>query len=232
MPFRNRTAAYLFFLCFFFTASLWTAGTQSQANAASDSTEQFLTLVPPRPQTEIQRDIELTDQVRSAAVEAERAAREQRTLAATRLEEKKKAISSNKDKLKIARRENKESEVLVLTTEGKALERDKELLEQREALRDAEINLAIRRNELATLTKRALDLELQLAEKRAQQPEASVSTPESARAARILVDMERAVLEAQKRAAQKQDEVADGAQKVIDRQLKTLQAQIDIYGGK
>jgi hypothetical protein len=146
--------------------------------------------------------------------------------------EKKRAISANKDKLKIAKREKNESEKLVLTTEGKTLRRDLELLEQREAIRGAEIELARKRNELAALTKQALDLERQLVLKRTEPTETSASSTDSVRLARVLIDLEKATLEAQKKVADKQREAADGARTVVDRQLKTLQAQQNIYSGK
>ncbi|MBP1623080.1 MAG: hypothetical protein H6Q07_1100 [Acidobacteria bacterium] len=200
--------------------------------AVSETTERFLTLVAPRQIAEIDRDIESADQAQTVAIEAEQRAQEQRSLAAARIQETRKLIDANTERRKAAKREGKQSEAAVLKTEEKALQREKDMLEQREALRDAEINLARRRNELAILSKQALDLERQLALKRQGQTDASVSSPESARAARPLIDLERTVLEAQKRVADKQGEVAKGAKKVTDRQLRTLEAQQNIYGGR
>jgi hypothetical protein len=198
-------------------------GTMTQAE------ERSLMLVPQRSVEEIQRDIDSADQARMAATEAERTAQEQRSSATAMIWEKKKAISANKDTLKIAKRAKNESEKLVLTTEGKALERDLELLEQREALRGDEIDLARKRNELATLTKQALDLERQLILKRTKKTETSASRADSVRIARVLIDLEKATLEAQKNVADKQSEVANRARTVVDRQLKTLQAHQNIY---
>jgi len=103
---------------------------------------------------------------------------------------------------------------------------------QREALRGAEIELARKRNELAALTKQALDLERQLVLKRTEPTETSASGTDSVRIARVLIDLEKATLEAQKKAADKQSEVADGARSVVGRQLKTLHARQNIYSGK
>ena len=189
-------------------------------------------LVPQRNVEEIQRDIDSADQARTAATEAERTTQEQRSSAIAMIAEKKRAISANKDKLKIAKREKNESEKLVLTTEGKTLRRDLDLLEQREAIRGAEIELARKRNELATLTKQALDLERQLVLKRTELAETSARGTDSDRIARVLIDLEKATLEAQKKAADKQSEVADGTRSVVGRRLKTLQARQNIYSGK
>jgi len=205
--------------------------TQLPPTSVLEPQEQFLMLVQPRNVVDIERDVQSAEQARTAAIEAEKTAQEQRSTATTRLEEKNKAIDENKAKLKAAKKEKKESEILLLTTEAKALGRDKDLLEQREALRDAEIDLARGRNELATLTKQALELERQLSLKRAENAGTSVSGPDTAREARVLIDLEKATLEAQKKVADKQGEVADGAKEVVDRQLKTLEAQQNIYGG-
>lgn len=199
--------------------------------AIPETTERFLMLVAPRGIAEIDRDLESAGQAQSVAIEAEQRAQEQRSLAAARIQESKKMIDANKEKQKAAKREGKQSEAVILKTEQKALQREKDMLDKREALRDAEIDLARKRNELGILSKQALDLERQLALKRQAQTDASVSGPESARAARLLIDLEKTVLEAQKRVADKQGRVADGARKVVDRQLKTLEAQQNIYGG-
>jgi len=199
--------------------------------AVPETTERFLTLVAPRQIAEIDRDIESADQAQTVAIEAEQRAQEQRSLAAARIQETRKLIDANTERRKAAKREGKQSEAAVLKTEEKALQREKDMLEQREALRDAEIELARRRNELAYLSKQALDLERQLALERREQTDSSAGEPDSARAARLLIDLEKTVLEAQKRVAGKQGQVADGARKVVDRQLKALEAQRKVYGG-
>lgn len=237
---RNRS----YCIRFLFFAILLLAGSQSFAaqmppsqvtampSIASSPKDKFLMLVPPRDITEIQRDIESAEQDRTAAAEAERTAQEQRAASVARIEEKKLAIAANKDKLKVAKREKKESEILLLETEKNALNRDKNLFEQREGLRDAEIDLARKRSELSILMKQAFDLERQLALKRADQTGDDISGPDGAREARLLIDLEKASLEAQKNVADKQGEVAGSAKKVIVRQLKTLEAQQNIYAGR
>jgi hypothetical protein len=229
---RYRRIGLLFSAAVIIAASRLLFAAQMLPGTMTQAEERSLMLVPQRSVDEIQRDIDSADQARMAATEAERTAQEQRSSATAMIAEKKRAISANKDKLKIAKREKNESEKLVLTTEGKTLRRDLELLEQREALRGAEIELARKRNELAALTKQALDLERQLVLKRTEPTETSASGTDSVRIARVLIDLEKATLEAQKKAADKQSEVADGARSVVGRQLKTLHARQNIYSGK
>lgn len=200
------------------------AAPQTGYSTLTQAEERSLMLVPQRKVEEIQRDMDSADQARTAAMAAERTIQDQRSSVTAMIGEKKKAISANKDKLIKAKGEKSESEKLVLTMVGKSLERDLELLEQREAIRGAEMDLARKRNELATLTKQALDLERQLVLKRTEPAERSASGTDSIRTAQVLIDLEKATLEAQRKVADKQSEVADRARTVVDRQLKTLQA--------
>lgn len=208
------------------------ASDRSTPIVVSPTQDKFLMMVQPRDVTEIQRDIDTADQLQISAAEAERVAQAQRSAAKSRIDEKNQALSTNKSKLKSAKDAKNHAEILLLQSEGKALERDKKLQEERESLRDAEIDLARKRMELASLMKQAFDLERQLATRRGEQPETSVRGPESARAARVVIDMEKATLEMQKKVADKQGEVADRAKRVVDRQLKTLAAQQNVYSGK
>jgi hypothetical protein len=219
-------------IAFLLTAGRPLIAVQNPPAEAKKPADQFLVLVPARDVADIQRDVDSTDRDRTAAGEAERMAQDQRSSLITRIEEKKQAIAANKEKLKAAKKDKNEAEIPLLTAEGKALDRDKDLLEQQLALRDAEISYSRARNELATATKQALDFERQLAQKRVEQGGAGESKSDQARAARWLIDMERATLDAQKKAADKQGEVADGLKKVVAHRLKTLEAQQNIYGGK
>lgn len=196
------------------------------------SQDKFLMLVQPRDITEIERDIQLAEQMEESARESERVGESQKSLAASRIDEQKRAISENKDRMKSAQRTKNDAEVLLLKNEEKALERSKKLHEERESLLGAEIDLAKKRLELASLMKQAFELERQLAIKRWEQTETSVSGPESARSATVVIQMERASLEMQKKVAEKQGEVAGKAKTVVEKQLKTLEAQQKVYAGQ
>ena len=171
--YRHMALIFSTFLCAALAQEYAVA--QMLPDVAVQTSDRFLRLVPMREVTEIQRDIEAAEQARLAAVDAERIAQEERTAAAKLIDEKKQAININKDRQKAAKRDKNNAEMLVLGTEGKALERDKDMLEEREALRDAEIDLSRKRIELATLAKQALELEQQLIAKRIQLPIASTA---------------------------------------------------------
>jgi hypothetical protein len=227
-----QSIVLLISIAFLLTAGRRLMAGQNPPDEAKKPAEQFLVLIPARDVADIQRDVESADRDRTAAGDAERLAQDQKSSLVTLIEEKKQAIAVNKDKLKAAKKDKNEAEIPLLTAEGKSLDRDKELLDQQLALREAEIILARARNEFASTTKQALDFERQLAQKRADQGVAAASKSDQARAARLLLDLEKATLEAQKKAADKQGEITDGLKKAIDHRLKTLEAQQNIFGGK
>ncbi|MDI9612524.1 MAG: hypothetical protein QM330_05600 [Acidobacteriota bacterium] len=208
------------------------ASAETTPVVVSPAQDRFLMLIQPRDLGEIDRDIEMASQLEIAATEAERVAQAGRSASKSRIDEKKQMLSANKDKMKAAKNAKNQSEVLLLESERKALERDKRLHEERESLRAAEIDLARKRAELASRMKQAFDLERQLAVKRGEQSDINVSGPKTARAANVLIDLERATLEMQKKVASSQADVANRAQKVVDRQLKTLTAQQKVFGGR
>jgi hypothetical protein len=207
-------------------------GGQTKPVVVSPPQDRFLMLVPPRDLTEIDRDIEMARQLEISATESERVAQAGRSASKSRIDEKKQALSANKDKLKRAKDEKNDSEVLLLELEKKALERDRKLHEERESLREAEIDLARKRVELAARMRQAFELERQLVIRRGEQSDINVSGPETARSASVVVDLERATLEMQKKVAESQGDVADRARKVVDRQLKTHDAQQKVFAGR
>jgi hypothetical protein len=227
-----RTIAFLILMTFILAASRQLTAVQNPPDDAKKTEDQFILLVPVRDTADIQRDMDSADRERTAAGEAERAALDQRSSLLMQIEDKKKAIVDNKEKLKAAKKDKKEADIPLLTSEAKALDRDKDLLDQQLALRDAEISCARTRNEFATASKQALDFEKQLAQRRADQGVTGANKSDQARAARGLVDLEKTTLAAQKKAADKQSEVADGLKKIIEHRIKTLEAQQNVYGGK
>ena len=198
----------------------------------ADKNEPFLTFIPPRNAAEIKRLIDLSDQEKKKAAENERTALDQRVVIAAKIEEKKQAIAANKEKQKAAKQEKKDSDALLLATQGKALAREKDMLERRASLRDAEIILARTKSELANLKGQALDMERQLSLTRAEQTGSTLNGVEQARYARRVLDTEKVALEALKRVAQKESDVANASKKVINKQISMLEAQQAIYGGK
>ena len=224
----RRTSLRLVFIALF-AAFVPVAGAQTPSDSKVSVTDRFLVLVPVREVADIQRDFDVAEQARLEATDAQQTATQQRSVAATRVDQIKSAITSNKDRRASAKVEKNASEVVALEREGKDLERQKRLLDQRQELRDAEINLAKMRVDLATLRKGEFDLERQLAVKRMEWTGSAAD--KDSKTAETLLSLERDTLNAQKKVAQKQGDVAQGSKSVVDRQLKTLEAQRKLNSG-
>ena len=224
----RRTSLQLVFLSLLTIFAPLVSGRNPQDSNLS-ITDQFLVLVPVRDVAEIQRDFDAAEQFRLAAVEAQDTATQQRSDGAKRVEQIKSDIASNKERRAGARVEKNAAAAVALEREGENLERQRNLLNQRQELRDAEINLAKMRVELATLTKQQFDLERQLAMKRMEWSDSSGDR--DSKMAQSILSLERDTLNAQKKVADKQGQVADGSKNVVNRQLKTLEAQRKLNEG-
>jgi hypothetical protein len=119
-----------------------------------------------------------------------------------------------------------------LEAERKAAEREIELLKRREELRQAETELESKRAEFADLTKRALELELQLSVRRAGRLKSPVGGAGGASLDRVIGELEKQTLEAQRVQAAAGMDVADQEIRVLDRRLELLDAQQKVLGGK
>jgi hypothetical protein len=104
-------------------------------------------------------------------------------------------------------------------------------LEVREELRQAETELETKRVELAALTQRALQLELQLATRRAGRSRTPGGGAGGASLDRVIGELEKQTLEAQRAQAASTAEVSDGEIRVIDRRLDLLDAQQRVLSG-
>lgn len=195
---------------------------------AADS---FLALIPPRSAAEIQRDLVSAEQDRVAADAAQRNAVSLRAGTEARIQAKKNEIETAKDRTSIAKREKREGAVASLEAERKALEREKDLLERRKSLRETEIDLAKKQGELAGLRRQALELENQLALKRAERARVAPGGAEAVRLDQIILDVERGALEAQKRRSERERDVVDREKQVIERRLQIFDARRKLFGG-
>jgi hypothetical protein len=194
--------------------------------------DSFILLVPSRDSTTIKKQIRATAAAVDAAEKARQQAETMRLGATSRIEFKKVEIVRIKDRINVAKKENREADRVGLEAERKAAEREIELLKRREELRDAETDLESRRAELAGLTKSALELELQLAVRRAGRLRTSVGGAGGASLDRVIGELEKQTLEAQRAQAASSIEVSDQEIKVLDRRLELLDAQQKILGGK
>jgi hypothetical protein len=200
--------------------------------AAPTGFDSFLLLVAPRDTVSIKKSLK-------AAVEAEALAGTRREQAETmrlgalaRIEAKKVEIGRLKERIGAAKKENREADRLGMEAERKASEREIELLKGREELRRAETDFEIRRADLAALTAKALQLELQLATRRAGRIRTPVGGAGGASLDRVIGELEKQTLEAQRDQAASSIDVAKTEIVVINRRLELLDAQQSVLGGK
>jgi hypothetical protein len=194
--------------------------------------DSFIMLVPPRDSVTIKKHIRVTAAAIAAAEKARQQAETMRLGATSRIEFKKVEIVRIKDRISLAKKENREADRVGLEAERKAAEREIELLKRREELRQAETELESKRAEFADLTKRALELELQLSVRRAGRLKSPVGGAGGASLDRVIGELEKQTLEAQRVQAAAGMDVADQEIRVLDRRLELLDAQQKVLGGK
>lgn len=199
--------------------------------AATSGFDSFLLLVPPRDTVSIKRSLRAATEAEMLAETRRRQAETMRLGARHRIESKKVEIVRIKERVNIAKKEKREADRVGLEAERKAAEREIDLLEVREELRQAETDLEAKRAELAGLTRTALQLELQLATRRAGRSRAPVGGAGGASLDRVIGELEKQTLEAQRAQAVSTFEVSDGEIKVIDRRLDLLDAQQRVLSG-
>jgi hypothetical protein len=204
-----------------------------QAQTAAVSTfDSFILLVPPRDSNAIKKEIRAAGAAAAAAEKARQQAETMRLGASSRIEFKKVEINRIKERISLAKKENREADRVGLEAERKAAEREIELLRRREELRDAETILETKRAELGSLTKQALELELQLAVRRAGRRRAPVGGAGGASLDRVIGELEKQTLEAQRIQSASSIEVSDQEIRVLDRRLEMLDAQQKVLSGK
>jgi chromosome segregation ATPase len=202
---------------------------QAEATTGFDS---FIMLVPPRDSISIKKNVRAAADAVSLADTRRQQAETMRLGARARIEAKKVEIVRIKDRINVAKKENRDADRAGLEAERKAAEREIDLLERREDLRQAETELETRRAEYAALSKKALELELQLAVRRTGRQRKAVGGAGGASLDRVIGELEKQTLEAQRAQAASSIEVSDQEIKTIDRRLELLDAQQKLSGVK
>ena len=187
--------------------------------------ETYMVLVTPREVSAIDEDIASTDVDLADAITAESAAVARRDNARAAVDAKKLQIDDVKRQRKDAKDANNEAGAAALDASRKALERERDLLEERQALRNAEIDLARQKRELASLTRRMLTFEKELALKRIENDGSTATGPERSSLRRVTLDLEAQTLNARVAQADKAVDVASREKRVTQRLLKILEAQ-------
>jgi cell fate (sporulation/competence/biofilm development) regulator YlbF (YheA/YmcA/DUF963 family) len=184
-----------------------------------------MVLVPPRNVANIDADLADADAALAEAISAASAATSARDAANANIAAKKVQLVEAKRQRDTAKKTGQEAGAATLDSTRKGLERELDLLEQRAALRDAEIDLAQRTGELATLNKRMLSFERELALKRLESDTSSASGPERSSLTRVTLDLAAQTLNAQVAHANKAVDVATRQKRVAERLLQILDAQ-------
>jgi len=207
------------------------AQAKAQPQPSSRGFDSFIMLVAPRDTITLKRQLRSAADAVSQAESRRQQAETMRLGARGSIEAKKVDIGRLKERSALAKKEGREADRLGLEAERKAAERERGLLERREGLRQAESELEASRAELAALTQKALQLELQLAVRRAGRARAPIGGAGGASLDRVIGELEKQTLEAQREQSAYTSVVADREMKVIDRRLELLEAQQKILGG-
>jgi hypothetical protein len=203
------------------------------SRAAALSSLGFVEILTPRSADRLQREIE---EARLDGREAEAEIRDRQGLEAqvkAMVEVKKQEISTLDAQRKLAEKSKQEAEVASFEAEKKDAERHKQFLERRVSLHDAEKEAAKARKSLADATLKALELELQLTNRRSQRDRvAGTDAAAALRQEGVIRELERKVLEAQRGQADREKQVADKHQDIAKRRLELYQAQAAAVGGR
>ncbi len=193
----------------------------------------FLVLVPLRLQDDIQADIDESRRDETRAKEEKRNAEELERLARDQMDAQKEEIDAIKARLKIAKNEDREADVAVLESDQKLAEGAKKLLERRREMRRKEINGWDTVAKLAVATRKAAELELELATARDRLRERGPQETgeEFRRMERRVNEFEKRTLEAQKERAELRAKVAQTERDVVNSRLELLKTRSKIESG-
>jgi hypothetical protein len=150
------------------------------------------------------------------------------------LEIKKKDLEALKTRLDLAKKGNNAAEVATLERQRQQGDLDIKLLERLVAVRECQVELGRARNNFADASTRALESELQMAQKRTAWDSLTTVGATNASAQEIVslqVDIrsdERRVLEAMQLRSEKGEEVAKKESQLIERQIDVLAADTAI----
>ena len=200
----------------------------NQANALSSLG--FVEILIPRPPGRLQREIEETklDMMEADSEIKQRQGLEDQVKAMA--EVKKQEISTLDAQRKLAEKAKNEAQVASFEAEKRDAERHKQFLDKQVLLHQAEKETAKARKSLAEATQKALELELQLTNRRGERSsgDAAVAT----RNDNVIRDLERKTLEAQRLQADREKQVAERHQDIAKRRLELYQAQAAAGGNR
>jgi hypothetical protein len=217
-----------------FTILLGTGTSEARAQAAPTALgpDSFLVVVPIRDTIAIRRDLAATAQAKDLANTDRAWGESLRQSAKARILRKKSEIDALQARENTAKKQKASADLIAIQADKKAAEREKDLIERRESLREAEVELAKKRIELSDARRAALELELQLALRRLDRERAGrPSGPAGARAEQVLSDIERRTLEAEQKEADRNKDVADRQKQIVQRRIDIFDSQRKLVTG-
>jgi hypothetical protein len=145
-------------------------------------------------------------------------------------EVKKQEISTLDAQRKLAEKAKNDAEVASFEAEKRDAERHKQFLDKQVSLHQVETETAKARKSLAEATRKALELELQLTNRRGERSSGDAAV--TMRNDNVIRDLERKTLEAQRLQADREKQVAERHQDIAKRRLELYQAQAAAGGNR
>ena len=147
------------------------------------------------------------------------------------VEVKKQELSTVSARIKLADKQKNEADKVALEAEKKVGERQKQFLERRQALHSAELDRAKAAKAEAKAQQKALELELQLTDRRNGRATLSATDPTAQlKQDQIIRELERKTLEAQRQQADAAKDVATRDEDIAKRRLELYTAQMAAGG--
>ncbi len=148
-------------------------------------------------------------------------------------EVKKREISTLDARMKLADKNKQDAEKVSLGAEKTVLQRQREFLDHRAALHSSEVDAAKAAKKLAQVTQNGLELELQVAQHRAERAKvAGIDAVATLRHDEVIRELERKTLEAQQSRAQAAKDLAARDEDIAKRRLELYQAQAAAAGAR
>ena len=158
-------------------------------------------------------------------------ATDERAQAKARIEVKKRELSTIDARRKLADTQKDEGAKVALNAEKRAAEAERKLAERLDAVYESEIELAKKSRDLGRADQKALDLELELAERRTERDRAGQTDPAGVRRLeQVIVELEGRVLEARRDRAGVAKDVAGREQKIAERRIALHKAHLEASG--
>jgi hypothetical protein len=191
-------------------------------------------VLPPRPETSIQEEIGAAQDELGRVNARLSSAEEQRSSAESLVQRRSQQLHDLDGQIKLADKEKRRADKASLVAEQKASQRQKQLAEGLEAVRQSEFDAARAAHHAAIAKSQALELELQLARARAQRLNLARGNAADIKGASAVVgELELQTLKAQKDYRRFAHELAEHEEDAVDHRLRFYQlSRKDLESGQ